>query len=79
MDTVTKAGKVSAYGFACGQVESKIVAGNRYGGFAEHVYVEMYQEGGVFHIKRVDKGRRTHWHVVDTLAEARQKYNAIKS
>lgn len=65
-ETMTKKGYPSAYGFACGLVqsyesESKIITGN--GKFRCH-RVELYKEHGLYHIRLVLAGETfTKWNL----------------
>lgn len=78
MNTHTKQGRLTAYGFACGYVESKIIAGPYFGYWDEQDKVELYQEGSVYHVKRYSKGARQAWETFESLAPARKFYDSFK-
>ena len=72
-----KNGRVSAYGFACGCVET---AEN------EHKHVTIWAESGVYHVRwQLDKGEKfryweregNDWETYERLADARKQYDKI--
>lgn len=64
----TKSGHVSAYGFACGYVESV---------YHGRVNVTLWQEHGVYHVRAHDHGerRRVFWESFRLLSDARRHFD----
>lgn len=71
MNTRTKAGRLSAYGFMCGYIEEKTLSdGSR---------VELYHDGGiVYHVRRFNRGARIFWESFEKLTDARKFYASVK-
>jgi hypothetical protein len=64
----TKSGKLTAYGFACGYVESRDLDGGLYS-------IRLWQEHGVYHVRMHHKyNGRIFWDSFSTLTEARKRY-----
>ena len=67
METITKKGEISAYGYACGHV-NRITKGQ--------YYKELYKEHSVFHI-HCDVGYLRMFKSYDSLVEAKKVFNRI--
>lgn len=68
----TKAGTISAYGFACGYVESV---------YHGRVNVTLWQEHGVYHVRAHDHGnkRRVFWDSFRLLSDARSHFRHARA
>lgn len=62
----TSSGRISAYGFACGYLESKPLSNG---------VVRLYQEHGTFHVKFVVDSHVFRWEVFNNLQKARKCYD----
>lgn len=67
----TKTGRLTAYGFACGYIETRTTR--------NHLETEIWQECGRYHVRQYSFDSLTwggvFWECFDTLAEARNLFN----
>lgn len=76
MNTHTKNGQLTAYGYACGYL-------TRHTRYNESK--ELYKEGGVYHVRYTDGTSLPNanhkfkiWETFDTLTQAKKRFNNIK-
>lgn len=69
MELLNKKGLPTAYGFACGYVQSL---------FDYPLKKELYKEHTIYHVRVFNAGLRVLWESFETLAEALKFYNLQK-
>lgn len=79
MDTHTKSGRTTAYGFACGYCERKVLAGGRYASAFDQDRAEIYMEHNTYHVRRFTNGSRVLWETFETLKPARKLFDSLKA
>ena len=61
-------GDMSAYGLACGYVDSFR---------QEALYIELYKQDNVYHVRQFNNNVRYIWDSYHTLKEARSRFNKM--
>lgn len=72
MKLLTKTGRLTSYGFACGYIEKKVV---------DFIQTTLWHEGGpCYHVRQHDffTHKRMFWEVFESLHEARNFFNRQK-